>query len=107
MSVQNPLPNDRPRRPFRAAAPPDAVDAWSLAVVTAALLLCSILVAKTLSFMVEGATAAGQAVATAEEPGARSALRLSPAHRRALSEKFLRRGIDDTATGSILEYKAP
>jgi hypothetical protein len=106
MSVQKPLPNDRPRRQFRAAAP-DAVDAWSLAVVTAALLLCSILFAKTLSFMVEGATASGPAVAAGQAPHAQSALRLSPAHRRALSEKFLRQGIDDIATGSILGFKAP
>ena len=103
MSVQKTPPKDRQRRPFRAA-PPDAADAWSLAVVTAALLLCSILVAKTLSFMFEGATTAGPAIVAAEEPAAR---RVASSHRRALSDRFLRRGVDETATGSILDYTAP
>lgn len=103
MPAQKTPQNDRQRRPMRTAAP-DAADAWSLAVVTAALLLCSILVAKTLSFMIEGATMVGPAVVSAEEPMGR---RVVSSHRRALSDRFLRRGVDETATGSVLHYNAP
>ena len=107
MPVQKTPQNDRPRRPMRPTAP-DAADAWSLAVVTAALLLCSILVAKTLSFMFEGTTTVGPAVVSAEEPTKDPAGRpLVSSHRRALSDRFLRRGVDETATGSILDYNAP
>ena len=50
----------------------------------------------------------GPAVVSAEEPTKEPAGRpLVSSHRRALSDRFLRRGVDETATGSILDYNAP
>ena len=69
-----------------------------LAALTAIMLLCSVIVAKTLAHMVESLEAP-QAVAASQSPDQTPSV--PPLHRRALSDKFLRMGVDEIATGSI------
>lgn len=69
-----------------------------LAALTAVMLLCSVLVAKTLAYMVDSLETP-QVVA--ESQSLPQPLSAPPLHRRALSDKFLRKGVDEIATGSI------
>lgn len=69
-----------------------------LALLTALMLMCSVLVAKTLAYMVDSLEVRqGVEIAQVSPQPAPAA----PVHRRALSDKFLRKGVDDIATGSI------
>jgi hypothetical protein len=88
---------DRRRRRLLVEAPGGS-SLPGLAVLTALMLMCSVLVAKTLAFMVENLEI-GPGVELAQvSPQPAPA---TPVHRRALSDKFLRKGVDDLATGSI------
>ena len=71
-----------------------------LAALTALMLLCSVLVAKTLAYMVERVEVR-QEVDVAQ---ALPSLTPDPSHRRALSDRFLRKGIDEVVTGSVRPY---
>ena len=71
-----------------------------LAALTALMLLCSVLVAKTLAYMVERVEVR-QEVDVAQ---ALPSLTPDPSHRRALSDRFLRKGIDEVVTGSVHPY---
>ncbi len=69
-----------------------------LAVLTALMLFCSVIVAKTLAYMVDTLEVPQIVVASQSLP---QTLPAPPLHRRALSDKFLRKGVDDMATGSL------
>lgn len=74
---------------------------FSLALLSAAVLVCGVLAAKTLAFVVDGLDPPSVIVAfrqTAHQDNA------PPVHTRALSDRFLRKGMDDMTTGSI-EHK--
>jgi hypothetical protein len=62
------------------------------------MLLCSVLVAKTLAYMVDSLESPQ---ALPETQAFSQQIPAPPFHRRALSDKFLRMGVDDISTGSI------
>jgi len=89
-------PDFRPKRmrvemPAGAALP-------GLAALTALMLLCSVILAKTLAYMVDSLEIPQIVAATQALP---PTLPVPPLHRRALSDKFLRKGVDEMATGSV------
>lgn len=69
-----------------------------LVALTALMLLCSVILAKTLAYMVDSLEIPQIVVATQSLP---PTLSTPPLHRRALSDKFLRKGVDEMATGSL------
>lgn len=69
-----------------------------LAALTALMLVCSVIVAKTLAFMVDSLEARQEVAVSQALPQQASA---QPSHRRALSDRFLRKGVDEIVTGSI------
>jgi hypothetical protein len=75
-----------------------------LAVLTALMLMCSVLVAKTLAYMVESLEFRQGVEMAQASPRPNSA---PPVHRRALSDKYLRMGVDDISTGAIYPLPAP
>lgn len=88
----------RDKRRERSSAETSAGPALpGLAALTALMLLCSVLVAKTLAYMVERVEVR-QSVDVAQALPPQTP---DPSHRRALSDRFLRKGIDEVATGSV------
>jgi len=87
-----------PRRRRLLVETPGISPLPGLVVLTALMLMCSVLVAKTLAYMVENIEVHQgiEMVQALTQPAP-----ASPVHRRALSDKFLRKGVDDIATGSI------
>ncbi|MFM9162942.1 MAG: hypothetical protein ACKOPH_07775 [Methylocystis sp.] len=71
---------------------------FSLALLSAAGLVCGVMAAKTLAVVVDGLDPPSVIVALKQTTHRENA---PPTHTRALSDRFLRKGLDDIATGSI------
>ena len=94
-----PTSSKNKKRHILNKAPEDAPSGGilGLAALSAAVLVCSVLAAKTLAYVVD----------RMDPPSTEAFLNVqmeaiaAPSHTKPLSDRYLRKGLDETATGSI------
>ena len=94
-----PMSSKNKKRHILNKAPEDAPSGGivGLAALSAAGLVCSVLAAKTLAYVLDRVDPpTTEALLTVELESA-----AAPSHSKPLSDRYLRKGLDETATGSI------